>query len=72
LEQDLAENYSLVLLGRNILDGWNEQPWTKVFGTVAAEFLERDIPSNFLIINKSKLSPRYSTVLPVVELTESS
>jgi len=71
LEQDLAENYSLVLLGRNILDGWNEQPWTKVFGTVAAEFLERDIPSNFLIINKSKLSPRYSTVLPVVELTES-
>jgi len=71
LEQDLMENYSLVILGRSIMDGFDENTWTKVLGTVGAEYLERNIPSSYLILNKSKRSPKY-VGLPVVELTESS
>jgi len=65
------ENYSLVILGRSIMDGFDENTWTKVLGTVGAEYLERNIPSSYLILNKSKRSPKY-VGLPVVELTESS
>jgi len=71
LEQDLVENYSLVILGRSILDGFDENSWTKVLGTVGAEYLERNGISNFLILNKSKRSPKY-VGLPLAELTESS
>jgi len=72
LEQDLMENYSLVILGRSIMDGYDENSWTKVLGTIGAEYLERNIPSNFLILNKSKRSPKYVGLPLPLELTESS
>jgi len=64
---ELASNYSLVILGRNMLDGFPiENDRTHVLGTLATEILANDIPSSLLIVNKSKRSPRYANELPEV------
>jgi len=75
LQDDLDLNYSLIICGRNLLDGFETttNDWSKTFGTLAGEILERNVPSNLLVVFKSKRSPKYAAGLPNPHtLTESS
>jgi len=63
LEDDLAStDYQLVILGRTILDGFNENRLTSLVGTIASEILQpdSDITSHFLIVQKADRSPVYT------------
>jgi len=72
LQDDLDLNYSLVICGKSIMEGFEDNDWSKDFGTLAGDILERNVPSNLLVVLKSKRSPKYSSGLPRATLSESS
>jgi len=66
LNEEIDNNYSLVIIGNRFIDGFEENNKSRVIGSVGSVLIERrQLPSTLLVVNKSIKSPHYVTGLSI-------